>query len=141
MASKDPVSYEIDANVGWGMPNNRPDVMLVQFFLKEIMNHPDSRAGRPPGNDMVVDGLFGNQTETWIRAYQKFAKSKGLRIAIDGKVHVAPSDYSARMTGGTGYTILHLNATHRRRWRIDHDYLDNCARVPGELRATLREPW
>jgi len=139
MAFKDSVIYNLDDNVGRFMPNNRQDVLLVQFFLREIMNHPDSKAGRPPGNDISVDGLFGNQTETWIYAFQNLVKSKGLRVMVDGKVNTAPSDYKARFGGGIGYTIFHLNGTYRRRWRTDHDYLDKCARVPVELRAAVSD--
>jgi hypothetical protein len=137
MAFKDSVVYNIDANVGKGMPSQRQDVLLVQYFLRDVMNHPDSRAGRPPGNDISVDGLFGNQTETWIYAFQNLVRSKGGSVVVDGKVNKPPSDYRVRLAGGAGYTILHLNATFRRRWRIDHDYLDKCGRVPGELRGAL----
>jgi peptidoglycan hydrolase-like protein with peptidoglycan-binding domain len=103
------------------------------------MNHPDSKAGRPAGDDISVDGLFGNQTETWIRAFQNFVKSKSGRVVVDGKVNAAPPDYNTRLPSGSGYTIAHLNATYRRRWRTDHDYLDKCARVPAELRAALAD--
>ena len=138
MAFKDPVVYNLDANVGMFKPNNRQDVLLVQFFLREIMNHPDAKAGRPAGNDISVDGLFGNQTETWIYAFQNLVRSKGGKvIVVDGKVNAAPSDYRNKMAGNVGYTILHLNGTYRRRWRTDHDYLDRCARIPVELRGAL----
>jgi hypothetical protein len=141
MAYKDPIFYNLESNVGYGCPNKRTDVLLVQFFLREILNQADSLAARPPGKDLSVDGLFGSQTEAWIRAYQSFVKSKGKNIVVDGKVNAAPADYSARIRGNTAYTIAHLNATYRRRWRQDHDYLDKCARAPGELRAAVADPF
>lgn len=139
MAYKDSVFYNINSAVGLGMPNQRQDVLLVQFLLREVMNHPDSKAGRPAGNNLSLDGVFGNQTETWIRAFQNLARTKGSAIIVDGKVNSAPPDYRAKMTSGMSYTIAHLNATYRRRWRINHDYLDRCPGLPAELRQSLVE--
>ncbi|MCB2095455.1 MAG: hypothetical protein H6901_09910 [Rhodobacteraceae bacterium] len=136
MAFKSTTFYYLDSGVGAGMPNARPDVMLVQFFLKELMNHMDFKPSRPTGADITVDGKFGNQTETWIRAFQAHLKSKGKAVVVDGKVSPARG-YQAKTATNTPYTLAHMNASFRKRWRGDHDNLDQCSRVPPEIRAAL----
>jgi hypothetical protein len=139
MAYKDPPLYNIDQAVGPGAPNRRTDVMLVQFFLREIYAHPDFVAVKPPGT-MQVDGLFGSTTATWIDAWQKLLKTRGKPVIADGRVDPVSSDsWDARTgNGGKRYSFWHLNSSFRRRFLRRHDHLESDGAVPGELTIALR---
>jgi hypothetical protein len=64
--------YDLDEGVGidsenWPMPNLAPDVMFLQFLLREAF------AGlgiAPPGPALVPDGQFGPSTHYWILYFQ-----------------------------------------------------------------------
>ena len=136
MAYKIPVTYNVDSAVGPNAPNQRGDVQLVQFLLREIYNHPTVRMHKPSG-EMVVDGWFGPTTARWIVEFQKLVRSKGRPVLVDGRVDpYGEEEYSS--ISQTIYTIDHLNVTYRRRYRQRHDELENAG-LPAPLSAQLRD--
>src|SRR5438093_13654079 len=76
MAFKDPAIpdealpagfYNVTEAVGKGAKNRKADVMLVQLLLKLFYakrQHP-----KPPGK-MIVDGIYGPTTASWLIQYQ-----------------------------------------------------------------------
>src|SRR5262245_46382556 len=112
--------------------------MLVQFFLRELYNHPDLRREKPAGN-MVVDGVCGPITLRWIDEYQKQLKRKGFSVVTDGRVDPARGElqFSKGSISGKRYTIWHMNGSYRRRFQSLHDHLERAPGVPAELAAAL----
>jgi len=137
MATKEIPFYNVDFAVGPNAINKRTDVMLVQFFLREIYNHPSLIATKPPGT-MVVDGLCGPITSQWILHFQQDVKKHGKSVLIDGRVdHARGEQCTLSSISRTGYTIGHLNATYRKRYLAQHDYLERHPKIPGELAQDL----
>lgn len=70
--------FDIDAAVGTGCTNNREDVMLVQYLLAVWKKYRAFSQITPaifpllPTNydDVKVDGIFGEQTKTFIRVFE-----------------------------------------------------------------------
>ena len=138
MAEKWCPFYNVDAAVGLNAANLALDVMVVQFFLRELACHPDfaGGTGRPP-KPCTVDGRYGPETQAWITWIQTYIKSRGLSITVDGRIDPAPnSDWSAKGTiSQTKYTITHLNGSFRKRYRNRHDHLESDPTVPQPLRS------
>lgn len=138
MATKEIPYYNVDNAVGPGCPNQRTDVMLVQFFLHEIYNHPSQMQNRPPGPDIGISGNFDATTAQWILHFQNHVKRVGLRVLVDGRVdHARGEQLSRSSISQTQYTITHMNYTYAKRFRQEHNHLERHPRVPGELKAEL----
>jgi hypothetical protein len=140
--------YDVDAAVGPGASNRRDDVLLVQFFLFELYSEVAELKKRDPFGDAVrkkkrealVDGIFGPFTAAWILDVQRFIKSKGRTVHVDGRVDPSRSSYDKKSTiTRTTYTIVHLNSAFRRRHMLQHDHLDRHPRIPAELKVKLRD--
>jgi len=138
MATKEMPFYNVDDAVGPGCPNKRTDIMLVQFFLHEIYNHPSQKQNRPPGADIEISGDFDATTAQWILHFQNQVKRIGRAIFADGRVdHAKGEQYTRSSISQTQYTITHLNISYARRFRPQHNHLEKHPRVPGELKADL----
>jgi hypothetical protein len=116
--------YNVSRAVGKGSANRKGDVMLVQLLLKlfyDKRKHP-----KPPGK-MVVDGLYGPTTATWLIQYQLRENPQWPRgIATDGVVDRAKDPWFGSISETT-YTILALN--HRLR-QVDPQLFNNLALDP-----------
>jgi hypothetical protein len=93
---------DVTAGAGAARPNNRADVLLVQFALNKIMAAPNGRGELPdvskprvpgplgstfqPLAPLVVDGIFGKKTLAAIKAYQGVSIGGGPTLVIDGGV-------------------------------------------------------
>lgn len=76
--------YNLVKAVGSNCPNNRDDVMMVQYMLKNIYVGDKAHA-KPPG-EMTVDGICGPVTINWILTYQRQLRMSGIPILIDGRI-------------------------------------------------------
>lgn len=65
-----PTFYNLTRSVGKGEANDPLDVLLVQFFLKEVSAHPASPI-LAPGSTLEVNGVMDQNTIDWVSAYQK----------------------------------------------------------------------
>jgi hypothetical protein len=139
MATKQIPFYNVSHAVGPGAPNRTTDVELVQFFLREIYDHPSNVKKKPAGT-MTVDGVAGPITFAWIRRFQEDVKRAGGSVLVDGRVdHARGRQFDSSSISRTGYTIAHMNMTYRRRYGTQHDYLDKHPRIPPALKAEIRE--
>jgi hypothetical protein len=141
MAGKWCPFYNVGAAVGRNATNLAPDVMIVQFFLRELSAHPDFAGGTGrPAQPCGVDGFYGPNTQAWIDWLQCYLKSRGLSVTTDGRVDPAPnSDWSAKGSiSQTKYTITHMNGSFRRRYRNRHDRLESDPAVPQTLRSKFQ---
>lgn len=143
MAQKYYPFYNVSAAVGPGASNATDDVMLVQFFLREIAKDQSvGPQGRPP-TPLTVDGVYGPNTAAWIAWFQNSmnAKFAGSTYA-DGRVDPARGmsndpKFLKSTISHTQYTIVSLNATYRFRYKASHNALDEDPRVPQPLRQAL----
>jgi hypothetical protein len=125
--------FNIAAGVGRGRPNQRLDVMLVQYLLNLAMNESVSgnvttdspiRPADHPG-PLNMDGICGRETQSFIDHYQAFRNttrsfSGGNKLAIQFAVKadgaIDPWRYPAEVNfalasgqpGGRSYTMVTL---------------------------------
>lgn len=138
MAIKEIPFYNVDQAVGQNAPNRRTDVLLVQFFLRELFNHPVLKPVKPAG-EIVVNGICDDTTKAWILDFQRQHKQRGFRIQTDGRVdHATGQQWSRTPRTGSHYTIGLLNFRYRQRFRREHDALELHPRMPAELAAELK---
>lgn len=82
--------YSVERPVGVGSPNQRDDVLLVQFLLRVRAECGEGSAEYvPPGEQpLAMDGMCGPQTIKYIKQYQKIASQKNPAIPLvqDGVV-------------------------------------------------------
>ena len=127
MAYKHIPFYNLDQAVGPRAPNQRADVLLVQFFLRELFRQPDLLPDKPPG-DLAVDGVFGPVTAQWISQYQKQLVRKGFGVQADNRVDPAQGElaFSKGSISHKRYTIWHMNQSYRKRLQKSHDHLESA---------------
>ena len=110
-----PYVYVVDHSVGESGANKREDVLLVQFFLKAIMQDAMGKIGYRPPNErpVTVDGNCGPQTIRYIKYYQEENSKRNIAtvapLKVDGRVDVYGSGSVQE------YTITALNSTYRAR--------------------------
>ena len=133
--------YNLDSAVGPHAPNRQADVMLVQFFLRELARDQTVAPQTRPKSPITVDGMYGPSLGQWILWFQNAmnAKRPGGTLA-DGRVDPARGTYLDKSSiSRTQYTIVGLNASYRSRYKTSHDALENDTRVPPVLRAKFTE--
>ncbi|MEP6925309.1 MAG: hypothetical protein ABI954_12655 [Pyrinomonadaceae bacterium] len=95
--------WNLTSNVGWGCENRKDDVQLIQYLLFRITwGTPVSLL---PGQKYIAaDGLFGPQTNNYIRSFQQHWS----HTPIDGKVHTGDGiNYYTK--NGSAFTIHSMN--------------------------------
>lgn len=128
--------YNLEAGVGQGRPNQRSDVLLVQYFLREAVKVPQLRGGytAPP-----VDGIASQQTFAAILGYQKIVNQNFFgSLLADSRVDPIPGDRMFWGKANHEYSIISLNSLFKmaRGLEVYRD-LSSAADLPGELREPL----
>jgi hypothetical protein len=133
--------YNLDEAVGPKAPNRTADVMLVQFFLRELARDPMISPQTRPKTPLNVDGIFGASTAQWILWFQNAMNAKFVgTVHADGRVDPARGTYRQKSTiSHTQYTIVNLNATYRHRYKSSHNALEDDLKVPHVLRAKFAQ--
>ncbi len=106
--SRLPEMYNVIYAVGQNAANYFKDVKLVQYCLRAIYATGQYKA--PKGN-MVVDGICGPTTRTWIKAFQNEMVAQGWCMSPDGRVDRAPANANDH---NVTHTITMLNAELKR---------------------------
>jgi hypothetical protein len=134
--------YNVESAVGPGAVNRRSDVLLVQYFLREIFKlHSDFIASRFPDGQLRVDGAAGTQTFAAIRHFQMVvARRLGMLVAQDGRVDPPVGQKAAGSLSQTIYTILRMNAGFKAVRPQDWSKVSRASDCPGELRPSIIEP-
>jgi|SRR5579871_517710 len=133
------VYYNVDAAVGDGCPNQREDVLLVQYLLKTAMTLPQfadlpGTAGKNTSSAVVVDGQWDKEWYVYLRNFQHLVKMHGHSVYVDGRVDPVP--LGDRWTGSisqTQYTILYLNNAYAAAHPGDISRLALAGDCPAEL--------
>jgi len=144
-----PIFYNLDASVGAGGENSRPDdIMLVQFMLKKIgeRSNVSTQTGADASglrNTMVTGAVDANTIDAIMTFQQIVAGRDASGIAVDGRINTAKG--GAYGFGNLLYSIVHLNATFKRRYWDDYLLIDRFPDCPGILatgvkRALLGSP-
>lgn len=131
------VLHSVDQAVGPGCPNERRDVMLVQFFLRAATKPAGGLpAVQPPGQAaLTVDGIFGPKTAAYIKHYQV---TGGSAAYADGKVSPVQGGSAVGAIHEKYLTIVHLNVGYAKRFGIDrHLRIDQDPDFPAGLRGAL----
>jgi hypothetical protein len=105
-----PLFCNVHVGVGKAQPNQRLDVMLVQYLLKACYSAPSAFSpplSPPAGPPLQVTGHMDAVTANYIEHFQARGKSKGKAISVDGKVNRAVGFFGT-LTGNQ-YTITYLN--------------------------------
>lgn len=133
--------YNVDAAVGPGCPNQKNDVLLVQYFLRTINNNPNSFAPPlpplplGPGEIITLDGIAGPITFRAIKHFQEVGRARGNSIATDGRVDRAVGKGTGALTQST-FTIVFLNNAFR---AIRPGTFQNIAMLNGDIPQELRD--
>jgi len=131
------VFYSVEQAVGPGCPNERRDVMLVQFFLRAASKPAGGLpAVQPPGQAaLTVDGVFGPKTAAYIKHYQTVG---GSAAYADGKVSPVQGGSVVGAIHEKYLTIAHLNVGYAKRFGADrHSRIDQDPDFPASLRGAL----
>jgi hypothetical protein len=131
--------FNVDQAVGSSASNRRDDVLLVQYLLLKIYNHPSTRSSRPKG-EMKTDGAFGPISRNWILKFQLdvgAAMGPG-NIVFDARVDPAKGLEST--ISKTPYTVLHLSRAFERRYPEFYEQPARDPELPVELRDRLELP-
>ena len=136
MAQKFYPFYNVSQAVGKGCPNLPDDVMLVQFFIRELAKDATVAPGTRPAAPLTVDGVYSPNLGEWIMWIQKAsnAKAAGTTLA-DGRVDPARGmandpKFLKSSISHTQYTIVTLNASYRFRFKKSHNALEDDPNVP-----------
>lgn len=132
MAKKFIPFYNVDNSVGKGGINSPEDVLLVQFFLTEVAKVGPHQMP-PPKTPLPINGVPSPQLNEWIEWFQAAVKNAGKNVTKDGKVDPAKMHGNDIYHNGTG-TILHLNISYRKRFRAEHNVLENAQNCPLPLK-------
>ncbi|WP_426956283.1 hypothetical protein [Muricoccus radiodurans] len=125
-----PMFFNVDSSVGQNGQNANPeDIMLVQYFLRLIGDHPSGIAApsTPIFKRVRPTGTMDQATIDAIKAGQSYAK-----ITPDGRVSKA----ATYRYGAHSYTIVDLNfsirdrAPFKAKWP-NVDQLPNCPPILG----------
>lgn len=104
-----PYFYNVVHAVGKNCPNQRDDVMLVQYLLYWRYKNVKPKAATPKG-EMKVDGICGGVTRNWILKFQLDIMFHNHSIYADNRVDRVRN--TATLTGSlskTVYTLIWLN--------------------------------
>jgi hypothetical protein len=135
--------YDIDEGVGLDpqrqlLPNREPDVMFLQFLLKEAFA---AMGASPPGPTLVPDGQFGPSTHYWILFFQMIKRgATDFAAGLDDDGFVTPFRDFALDTAVAAEldrsTIYALNRQLQRRFG-DFADLGKHPRLPEMLRRRI----
>lgn len=115
-----PFFANLDAPVGPGRANRRPDVILVQFLM-----HASRKQWTDPRSSIDRDGIFGSETRDAILIFQKNVTGLfgGVLRKIDGVVDPVRSGATVRTATLGWMTHLYL-VENRTLWPDFRGHID-----------------
>lgn len=138
--------YVVDRGVGDGLPNQRDDVLLVQFFLRALMppkgSYADQEVHQPAGQTpLAIDGVWGPQTRAYVKAFQtQFNEALGseiqpqFRLRQDGAVNALEGSSVFGKRFHQVMTIVRLNTEYSHFFSLErHKQLHRDPLFPREL--------
>jgi hypothetical protein len=128
--------YNIDRAVGRGCPNGREDVLLVQLFLRRVLEgYNDPVPGEKP---LLIDGSYGSQTQRYIDHWQKGTNLVNpTAVVADGVISSISERSGLGSRSGRVFGLILLNIQYSDRWgkewhsNLAHDPLCPTAQLPS----------
>ena len=135
--TKMPMFFNVDAHVGSGCPNKKPDVMFVQFCFRTMGTVALPGSTLPPDLKarmaaIRIDGTCDAYTSAIILDWQKHRKTQNPGVTADGRV--SPSAGSTGY-GSAIYSIGELNMSLKRRFKDKWPMVSQMTQCPPELAA------
>jgi hypothetical protein len=132
--------FTIDHGVGKGMANQRKDVALIQYFLKNLL-YSHKMYGRgvtlwePKGIGIDTTGIWGREEANFLNAWEELIYAPGHGTFNEP----APFPGTVVSTRNGGQKINEMNQIHRVIFGEDrHKVLDGpYARLPDWVREDL----
>lgn len=116
--------WGIDRNVGWGCTNNYDDVLLIQYLINSLKIT----------DQLVEDGIFGNNTYKAIARFQKkFSQYYLNTCVVDGKVNAVDGEVTNYDSGSKIYTIYLINYWFIEKKRIFYPDIRMDRDLPSNL--------
>jgi hypothetical protein len=131
-----PNFYNLTQAVGEDCPNLAEDVFLVQYFLQCIYKNKHMS---PPAAKLVVDGVCGLVTKSWIHKFQWDMWYDEKEIYPDGIVRPLASNDVYSFGLNANPTILFLNTAMMNANFETYLSLSNHASVPRALRKAMAQ--
>jgi hypothetical protein len=134
--------YNVDAAVGKGCQNQRNDVLLVQYLLKENMRLKTFSyipTTVLDGNVNVrVNGLWDEMWNVFLLNYQNDLKQRHKPVVRDGRVDPVTGGRVLGPIHHTIYTMLWLNMGYLEVRPADFPKIADAGDCPGELRLAIK---
>ncbi|MEN3377203.1 MAG: hypothetical protein V7604_2558 [Hyphomicrobiales bacterium] len=134
--------YNIDAAVGKGCANRRPDVLLVQYLLKEGCKAPGlAKIEEGAGFTQAIMEITGTWDIYWggyLSNYLLTLKLRGKPIVKDNRVDPVIAGTPFGAIHHMQHTILYLNLGYGDLRPNDFPRLYEQSDCPGELRSLLQ---
>lgn len=122
-----------------GDVNRKEDVLLIQFFLRVVMEDADSPGYRSPGQRSIqIDEIYGPQTQAYIDFFQSEAKKRNPQRMpiIGGKANPLHTPFRITPAENQVHNIYAVNRLYQKR-RPLHGNLANDPLCPGELASSV----
>lgn len=135
------IFYNVDAAVGKGCPNQRTDVLLVQYLLREGCKAPhiaqiQEGAGFKP-SEIAISGIWSETWSTYLGNYLTDMKLRGKLVFNDQRVDPVVGGATRGALHHMQYTILYLNIGYGVLRPNDLPRLAEVVDCPNELREPL----
>jgi hypothetical protein len=132
--------YNVDAAVGKGCPNQRTDVLLVQYLLKENMRLKTFSylPNTVVAGTVQITGLWDETWDTLLFNYQNDLKHRGKPVVRDGRVDPVTGGRVLGSIHHSIYTILWLNMGYLQVRPVDFPKIGEAGDCPGELRPRIK---
>jgi hypothetical protein len=137
------VIYSVEQAVGIGSPNQREDVLLVQFFLRTLQDPGGGGAPFvPPGESapLAIDGVFGKHTAAHIKFFQEedSRRNPGSTLVKDQRIDPVKRGKVTGAITGKLLTITSLNIQYaQRKGKSLHNNINQDPLFPPELTSAF----
>jgi hypothetical protein len=132
--------YNVGAAVGKGCPNERTDVLLVQYLLKENMRLKTFSyiPNTTSDGNVQINGLWNQTWDLFLLNYQNDLKQRGKPAVRDGRVDPVTGGRVFGPIRHSIYTILWLNMGYLQVRPADFPKIAEAGDCPGELRPRIK---
>lgn len=135
--------YNTDGTVGRYQANKTDDVMLIQWFFKELSTLDPLQilfAWERPATPPEINGVADENLYTWIRTFQEGLKASGYSITADGIINSVPGAlHSQTSITHTKYTLMYLNNLLHSTRTEKYLLLPVDESVPAQLRKAVKD--
>lgn len=134
--------YNVDAAVGTHCPNQRLDVLLVQYLLKESSKAPayaEIEVGAGFTQDaMQISGTWDQYWRGYLDNFELTLQRRGRPVRRDGRIDPVVAGRVVGAIHHMPYMILWLNRSYLQLRPGDYSRMSEAGDCPPELRPALK---